>query len=68
MSMVCSSFKTHFLNMRFACFSLSRKFKSSDFLKNKMEFRTLESQELMPFFYRLHDEIEKINAREILFR
>ena len=46
MSFACSSFKTHFLYMRFACSSLSRKFKCSDFLKNKMEFRTLESQKI----------------------
>ena len=51
MRFACSSFKTHFLNIRFACSSLSRKFKCSDFFKYKMEFRMLGIAKINEVFF-----------------
>ena len=50
------------------CSSYLETLNSSDLWKNKMQLRTLQSGNLMPFFSYLPIEIAKIKPREILPR
>ena len=51
MRFACSSFKSYFLNIRFACANQSRNLNKFRVIsRNKMRLKTLESRNLMPFF------------------